>query len=123
MLESLYTAYRLTRHNTTYNLPGSKTNIFKEQAWDIFIALSANARTGSGFNFLGNVDVVGGEVDVGDNMESYFFAETLKYLYLTLEKGQEGREWHVDGVKEESVLWVYNTEGHPFRVREMKKGD
>lgn len=41
-----------------------------------------------------------------DALPSYYFAETLKYLYLTF---LVGGVVSLDG-------WVFNTEGHPFRI-------
>jgi hypothetical protein len=49
---------------------------------------------------------------MGDNQESYFFSETLKYLFLIF--GDDG-EWHFN--YEGQNKWIYNTEGHPLRVQ------
>ena len=42
-----------------------------------------------------------------ENLPSFYFSETLKYLYLTF---SEPELLSLDE-------WVFNTEGHPFRVR------
>lgn len=46
-------------------------------------------------------------------MESFFLAETLKYLYLLF--------------SDDSLLpldeWVFNTEAHPFKVLSDQDGD
>ncbi|KAG9757760.1 hypothetical protein KCU73_g4244, partial [Aureobasidium melanogenum] len=45
--------------------------------------------------------------------ESYMFAETFKYAYLIQ---AEDAKVHV-AKKGEEQTWVFNTEGHPFKVR------
>jgi mannosyl-oligosaccharide alpha-1,2-mannosidase len=100
VLESYYYAYRIT---------GDKK--YQDWAWDAFNAIDTYARLGDGFNFLGNVDKAGGENQRGNGMESYFFAETLKYAYLMF--GEEG-VWQVN--HEGGNQFVFNTEGHPLRV-------
>ena len=41
-----------------------------------------------------------------DKMQSFFLAETLKYLYLIFASGDT---MHLNE-------WVFNTEAHPFRI-------
>jgi mannosyl-oligosaccharide alpha-1,2-mannosidase len=105
VLESYYYAYRIT---------GDRK--YQDWAWDAFNAITTYARLQNGFNFLGNVNVAGGENRRGNGQESYFFAETLKYAYLIF--GEEG-VWQVNpkgqGVHG-SEMFVFNTEGHPLRV-------
>ncbi|KAG5914497.1 hypothetical protein E4U42_000447 [Claviceps africana] len=100
-VESLYYAYRLT---------GDKK--YQDWAWRAFKKIRKLARVHDGFAEL--VDVTqphgGGFVD---EMQSFWMAETLKYLYLIFAadgpvhvQGQGGRN-----------EFVYNTECHPVRVR------
>lgn len=90
-IESLFYLWRLT---------GNKT--YQEWGWNIFQAFEKNSRTESGY--VGLKDVNSG---VKDNMmQSFFLAETLKYLYLLFSPS--------------SVIpldeWVFNTEAHPLRI-------
>ncbi|KAM0851374.1 hypothetical protein ACQ4PT_052459 [Festuca glaucescens] len=90
-VESLMYLWRLT---------GNKT--YQDWGWDIFRAFEKNSRIASGY--VGLRDVNSGEKD--DKMQSFFLAETLKYLYLLFSPP--------------SVIsfdeWVFNTEAHPLRI-------
>uniref|UniRef100_A0ACD5UU85 Uncharacterized protein n=1 Tax=Avena sativa TaxID=4498 RepID=A0ACD5UU85_AVESA len=90
-IESLMYLWRLT---------GNKT--YQDWGWDIFQAFEKNSRIASGY--VGLRDVNSGEKD--DKMQSFFLAETLKYLYLLFSPP--------------SVIsfdeWVFNTEAHPLRI-------
>jgi mannosyl-oligosaccharide alpha-1,2-mannosidase len=72
VVESMYYAYRATG-DTKY----------QEWVWSAFRAIETRARAGSGYAMVANVQQ---ELSSGDNLiddqESYFLAETLKYLYL-----------------------------------------
>ncbi|XP_023758959.1 mannosyl-oligosaccharide 1,2-alpha-mannosidase MNS1 isoform X1 [Lactuca sativa] len=90
-VESLFYLWRLT---------GNKT--YQEWGWDIFQAFEKNSRVESGYVGLKDVNT-----GVKDNMmQSFFLAETLKYLYLLFSPP--------------SVIpldeWVFNTEAHPLRI-------
>ncbi|XP_057967780.1 mannosyl-oligosaccharide 1,2-alpha-mannosidase MNS1-like [Malania oleifera] len=90
-IESLFYLWRLT---------GNKT--YQEWGWNIFQAFEKNSRIETGY--VGLKDVNSG---VKDNMmQSFFLAETLKYLYLLFSPP--------------SVIpldeWVFNTEAHPIRI-------
>ncbi|XP_043713221.1 mannosyl-oligosaccharide 1,2-alpha-mannosidase MNS1 isoform X2 [Telopea speciosissima] len=90
-VESLFYLWRLT---------GNKT--YQEWGWNIFQAFEKNSRIESGY--VGLKDVNSG---VQDNMmQSFFLAETLKYLYLLFSP--------------DSVIsfdeWVFNTEAHPLKI-------
>ncbi|KAF2200068.1 mannosyl-oligosaccharide alpha-1,2-mannosidase-like protein [Delitschia confertaspora ATCC 74209] len=100
VLESYYYAYRATGDIK-----------YKDWAWEAFVHINETARVGSGFSSVDDVNVVGGSGH-GDFMESFWFAEVLKYAYLIQTAGDE--EWQVDG---KGDGWVFNTEAHPFRVR------
>ncbi|XP_024023581.1 mannosyl-oligosaccharide 1,2-alpha-mannosidase MNS1 isoform X3 [Morus notabilis] len=90
-LESLFYLWRLT---------GNKT--YQEWGWNIFQAFEKNSRIESGY--VGLKDVNSG---VKDNMmQSFFLAETLKYLYLLFSPPS------LISLDE----WVFNTEAHPIRI-------
>ncbi|GMH03863.1 hypothetical protein Nepgr_005702 [Nepenthes gracilis] len=90
-VESLFYLWRLT---------GNKT--YQEWGWNIFQAFEKNSRTESGYVGLKDVNT-----GVKDNMmQSFFLAETLKYLYLLFSPPT------VIPLDE----WVFNTEAHPLRI-------
>jgi len=66
-----------------------------------FDAIRANCKTENGYTILKNVVTK----EKGDLMPSYFFAETLKYLYLLFTPHPKVDLQH----------WVFNTEAHPLR--------
>ncbi|KAK8595807.1 hypothetical protein V6N12_064316 [Hibiscus sabdariffa] len=90
-IESLFYLWRLT---------GNKT--YREWGWNIFQAFERNSRVETGY--VGLKDVNTGLKD--NMMQSFFLAETLKYLYLLFSPP--------------SVIpldeWVFNTEGHPLKI-------
>ncbi|XP_068637590.1 mannosyl-oligosaccharide 1,2-alpha-mannosidase MNS1-like [Aristolochia californica] len=90
-VESLMYLWRFT---------GNKT--YQEWGWNIFQAFEKNSRTESGY--VGLKDVNNGDKD--DTMQSFFLAETLKYLYLLFSPPS------VISLDE----WVFNTEAHPLRI-------
>ncbi|KAL6560045.1 mannosyl-oligosaccharide alpha-1,2-mannosidase [Orobanche gracilis] len=91
-VESLFYLWRLT---------GNKT--YKEWGWNIFQAFEKNSRVDSGYVGLKDVNT-----GVKDNMmQSFFLAETLKYLYLLFSPPS------VISLDE----WVFNTEAHPLKIR------
>ncbi|KAI9112575.1 hypothetical protein K1719_016498 [Acacia pycnantha] len=90
-IESLFYLWRFT---------GNKT--YQDWGWNIFQAFEKNSRIETGY--VGLRDVVSGAKD--NTMQSFFLAETLKYLYLLFSPP--------------SVIpldaWVLNTEAHPLRI-------
>eukprot|EP01126_Amoeba_proteus_P023409 TRINITY_DN2352_c0_g1_i20.p1 TRINITY_DN2352_c0_g1~~TRINITY_DN2352_c0_g1_i20.p1 ORF type:complete len:606 (+),score=123.99 TRINITY_DN2352_c0_g1_i20:1182-2999(+) len=93
MVESLFVLYRKTGKQ-----------IYRDWGWAIFQAFEKHCKTEAGFSGLTNVGVVPAEHN--DKTESFFLAETLKYLYLlfsppTLIPLDE---------------YVFNTEAHPTRL-------
>lgn len=100
VIESYYYAYRATG-DTKY----------QDWAWDAFVAVNETTRVGSGYSTI--VDVTakdgGGFVDM---MESFWFAEVLKYSYLI--QVDDDAEWQVS--RNGNNKWVWNTEAHPVRV-------
>lgn len=55
--------------------------MYRDWAWDAFVAINATTRIGSGFSSISNVDIAGGG-SFNNEQESFFFAEVLKYVYL-----------------------------------------
>ncbi|KAI9289547.1 glycoside hydrolase [Umbelopsis sp. AD052] len=100
-VESLYVLYRITGDPK-----------YQEYGWEIFEAIEKYCKTPTAYSSIRNVDFVPTE-DVGvdtnqnDSMESFFMAETLKYLYLLF--------------SEDDVIsldkFVFNTEAHPLMRR------
>ncbi|KAJ7955848.1 alpha-1,2-Mannosidase [Quillaja saponaria] len=90
-VESLFYLWRLTGNNT-----------YQEWGWNIFQAFETNSRIETGY--VGLKDVKTG---VKDNMmQSFFLAETLKYLYLLFSPPA------FISLEE----WVFNTEAHPLKI-------
>lgn len=93
-VESLLVLYRVTKNNQ-----------YREWGWKIFQAFEKYSKLKEGYATITNVDNVH-HVTYVDKMESFFLAETLKYLFLLF--------------SDDSVLpmdkWVFNTEAHPLPV-------
>ncbi|KAG8892012.1 mannosyl-oligosaccharide alpha-1,2-mannosidase [Tulasnella sp. 403] len=95
-VESLFLAFRLTG-DPIYRLYG----------WRIFQAIEKHCKVPSGgYSSIRNVDRAEGEKGWTDKMETFFLAETLKYLFLLF--------------SDTSVVpltdFVFNTEAHPLPV-------
>ncbi|KAI8352831.1 glycoside hydrolase [Choanephora cucurbitarum] len=94
-IESLFYFYRMT---------GDKT--YQDKAWKIFEAIEKYCKTPSGYTRIADtqnpVNVMPRNFE-----ESYFFAETLKYLYLIF---SDPKLISLDD-------YVFNTEAHPFKLR------
>ncbi|KAJ3193717.1 hypothetical protein HK101_004303 [Irineochytrium annulatum] len=77
--------------------------IYRERGWKVVQALDKHCKTAVGYASLASVRA--GQQD--DKMESFFYAETLKYLFLLF--------------AEDDVLplehYVLNTEAHPLSIR------
>jgi len=92
-VESIFYMWRTT-HDQKY----------REMAWNIFVSIDTHCKV-EGVGHASLVDV-NHPTQKGDRMESFWLAETLKYIYLTFED-----DAHIN-IDE----WVFNTEAHPFRV-------
>ena len=83
---------------------------WRDVGWAMFEAIAEATRAPFGHAALEDVMKTDGELR--DEMESFWFAETLKYFYLLFE--------------EVEVLdlgdWVLNTEAHPFRLVDGLRG-
>lgn len=77
---------------------------FRMYAWNMFSGINKYARKSKGFGHIRDVNNANDTRSYG-NQESFFFAETLKYLYLTF----------ADTSLISPAQWVFNTEGHPLR--------
>lgn len=86
-------------------MTGNET--YREWAWQAALAIETYCRTPTGYSGIRNVDWPE-EYGFDDVQQSFFLAETLKYLYLIF--------------AEDDVLpldkFVFNTEAHPFRLRD-----
>ncbi|XP_053678748.1 mannosyl-oligosaccharide alpha-1,2-mannosidase IA [Anopheles nili] len=93
--ESYFIMWRLT-HDQKY----------RDWGWDAVQALEKHCRTPTGYTGLKNVYHT--EPVKDDVQQSFFLAETLKYLYLLF--------------SDDSLLplddWVFNTEAHPLPVKD-----
>jgi len=86
-----------------YHLTGDP--VYREWGWEVFQAIERYCRTEGGYGSLHDVTRVGAQPD--NKMESFFLAETLKYLYLLFDP-----ETPIDLLNKH----VINTEAHPVRI-------
>jgi mannosyl-oligosaccharide alpha-1,2-mannosidase len=93
-VESLFILYRVTGDS-----------IYREWGWNIFSAIEKNCRVDGGYSGVRDVGVTPPAHD--DKQQSFFLAETLKYLYLLFSP--------VDVIPLNE--WVFNTEAHPFKIK------
>ncbi|KAI9839241.1 MAG: hypothetical protein M1819_003235 [Sarea resinae] len=94
-VESLFYAWRIT---------GAQK--YRNWAWDAFVAIERTCRAEFGYAAVEDVYASPGNITHRDESESFWGAETLKYLWLTF------ADQSVGSLDE----WVYSTEGHPFRI-------
>ena len=97
-VESLFYAWRITGDQR-----------YREWAWEAWQGLEKHCKAPYGYAQLKDVYDVKTEKGEGkwvDMQDSFWAAETLKYLWLTF-----------SGVEVASLdSWVFSTEGHPFRM-------
>ena len=79
--------------------------VYREWGWEIFQAIEKYCKTRFAYGALSNVQDTHGKPR--DKMESFFLAETLKYLYLLQDPDTEIDILHKH---------VFNTEAHPLRI-------
>jgi len=94
-VESLFYLYRITGET-----------VYQEWGWEIAQAIEKYAKVPSGgYSSLDNIDY--GPSRSRDKMESFFLAETLKYLFLLF-----------DNTRSQLPLdnFIFNTEAHPLRI-------
>uniref|UniRef100_A0A915PM45 alpha-1,2-Mannosidase n=1 Tax=Setaria digitata TaxID=48799 RepID=A0A915PM45_9BILA len=86
-----------------YRATGDK--IYQQWGWEAFKAIESYAKLEYGYSSVNNVKRI--PVTYRDMMESFFLAETLKYLYLLFDD-------------DKTVIpldrYVFNTEGHPLPI-------
>ncbi len=92
-IESIFVMWRLT-HDPKY----------REWGWEIFQAINTHCRVEAGFAGVRNVNQI--PVVYDDLQQSFFMAETLKYLFLLFSPDE------LIPLSE----FVFNTEAHPFRI-------
>lgn len=94
-VESLYYFWAITGNST-----------YQEWGWDIFMAIEKYAKVeNGGYTSLQNIDLK--KPRAMDNMESFFLAETLKYLYLLFSDDRNVIDLN---------QFVFNTEAHPLPI-------
>ena len=84
--------------------------VYREWGWEVFCAIERYCKTNIAYGKLADVSNVNRAPE--DNMESFFLAETLKYLYLLQDPDSE-----VDILEKH----VFNTEAHPMRLLPLIK--
>ncbi|XP_050592791.1 endoplasmic reticulum mannosyl-oligosaccharide 1,2-alpha-mannosidase [Bombus affinis] len=85
---------------------GNKT--FQDWGWKIFQAFENYTKVEKGYTSIGNVRIVY-NTPQKDMTESFWFAETLKYLYLLFDDTRQLIDLD---------RWVFNSEGHPLPIYE-----
>ena len=97
--ETVETYFYLWRH--THDVK------YRDWAWEVVEALEQHAACGTYGGYCGIKDVNKVPPVHNDIQESFFLAETLKYLYLIF----------CDDSKLDLSEWVFNTEAHAFPIR------
>ncbi|KAH3738470.1 hypothetical protein DPMN_045104, partial [Dreissena polymorpha] len=100
VLETHFYMWRFTREQK-----------YRDWAWEAVQALEKHCRTDGGYTGIRDVYQENPQQD--DVQQSFFLAETLKYLYLIF--------------SDDSLLpldkWVFNTEAHPFPINYVFKSN
>ena len=94
-VESLFILWRLTGNSR-----------YRDWGWEIFSAIERHCKVSKGYS--GIQDVTASVPRHTGKMESFFTAETLKYLYLLFG----------DGTDVPLERYVFNTEAHPLLIHE-----
>ncbi|KAH7064109.1 glycoside hydrolase [Paraphoma chrysanthemicola] len=94
-VESLFYAWRITGEQR-----------YRDWAWEAFAAMEEHCKAPFGYAQLADVWEAKGDENWVDMQESFWAAETLKYLWLTF----------TDVETMSLDTWVFSTEGHPFRM-------
>ena len=81
---------------------------YREWGWEMVQALDKHCKAEGGYSGIRNVyQVASGSANQDDVQQSFFLAETLKYLYLLFS----------DDNLIDLKRWVFNTEAHPLPIR------
>ena len=91
-VETFYILYQLT-----------KDPVYREWSWEIFQAIEEHCKTDAGYAAIHDVDTMKQD----NRMESFFLAETLKYLFLIFDDTND-----IDLLN----THVFNTEAHPLKT-------
>ena len=96
-LESIFVLYQVT-----------KDPMYQEWGWNIFKAIEKHCKTTHGFGAFPDVRNANARCCQGpdDRTETFFFAETIKYLYLLFD----------DSKFTDLSKYVFNTEAHPLPI-------
>ena len=86
----------------------AKRDEYRDWGWQSFLAMDAQLKVAHGHASLRDVtrSPKGGRGGLADRMESFWIAETLKYLYLL----------QADKNPLPLDAYVFNTEAHPFSI-------
>ncbi|KAI9799468.1 MAG: hypothetical protein M1833_003990 [Piccolia ochrophora] len=95
-VESVFYAWRLTGDPK-----------YRAWAWEAYMAIVHLAQAEHGWAAVADVMVEASRVQLHDSSQSFWSAETLKYIYLIFADSSVG---NLDE-------WVFSTEAHPFRIR------
>lgn len=98
VVESLFYLWRAT-HDKKY----------RDWGWSVVEALNTYCKEEAGYSGLSNANKIPPQSD--DMQQSWFLAETLKYLYLLF----------ADDAALDLDRWVFNTEAHPVMARTVKE--
>jgi mannosyl-oligosaccharide alpha-1,2-mannosidase len=99
-LESLYYSYRITGDSK-----------YQDMAWEAFNAITTKCRAGVAYSSINDVTQANGG-GASDDMESFWFAEVLKYSYLIFAP-ESAVQLQPNGGNQ----FVFNTEAHPLKIR------
>ena len=100
-VESIFYMYRAT-----------KDPKYRQWGWEIFQAFEKHMRIDSGYTSISNVMATKPEhLRRKDKMETFYLAETLKYLYLLF--SDDPNLMPLDE-------WVFNTEAHPLQIKKKR---
>ena len=94
VVETYFVLWRLTHDNK-----------YRQWGLEVVRALEKHCRVQDGYSGIKNV--YAGQVEKDDVMQSFFLAETLKYLYLLF---SDDKLISLDE-------WVFNTEAHPLPIK------
>lgn len=97
IMESAYYLFNITGDSTYYRM--------NEHFWS---DIKEHCRTDLAFTSIENVQTM----EKRDYMPTFFFAETLKYLYLTFSNGGHGYRFGD---------YLFNTEAHPFKKADFDR--
>jgi hypothetical protein len=85
---------------------------YRDWGFEVMKAINKHLKI-DGAGYAGAINVHAVPARHNDNMETFWFAETLKYLYLLFSEDE----------KIDLHRWVFNTEAHPFRIQQPKPAE